>query len=114
MLEAAEHVCAGPGIHETHVPSTLAGLASKSMIVISSGGDAVPRYAFLETVHVFASEQLKDAAEREIYRRRHLVYALEFAEQENRIREEAASRRELVHRRSNVHCPTVAKKPIGR
>ncbi len=55
-LEAAEAVCSGNGLDQTEVLPLLADLVDRSLVVSSNDGPQ-PRYRFLETVGVYASEQ---------------------------------------------------------
>ncbi|MFD1940471.1 BTAD domain-containing putative transcriptional regulator [Nonomuraea mangrovi] len=71
LLEAAERVCAQPGVD---VLGTLAQLVDRSLV--SPG----PRYRLLETVRAYGLERLAEAGEALELRERHAAYYTELAE----------------------------------
>ncbi|WP_194814166.1 BTAD domain-containing putative transcriptional regulator [Nocardia sp. XZ_19_385] len=83
-LEAAEHVCAGPGggksveVEAYEVLELLTALTEKSLVV--TAGDAAPRYRMLGTIKEYAQQRLAEAEETELMRRAHLAYFTELAE----------------------------------
>jgi predicted ATPase/DNA-binding CsgD family transcriptional regulator/class 3 adenylate cyclase len=78
-LDSAEAVCAdGSGIEEYSVLELLSRLVDKSLIVVDN--DTATRYRLLETVRLYATHQLVDAAETGAARSRHLGYFLAYAE----------------------------------
>ncbi|HEY3000990.1 MAG TPA: BTAD domain-containing putative transcriptional regulator, partial [Kribbellaceae bacterium] len=78
-LDAAERVCAGPGLPPDEVLGALASLVDKSLVEAGSAGGTV-RYAMLETVKAFSAERLGEAAETEWVRRAHADCFLALAE----------------------------------
>lgn len=77
-LEAAESVCAGNGLHEKNILELLMCLVEKSLVIAESEGE---RYRLLETVRLYAEEQLIQSGEEESVRTRHLAFYLALAEQ---------------------------------
>jgi predicted ATPase/DNA-binding CsgD family transcriptional regulator/class 3 adenylate cyclase len=78
-LASAEAVCAdGSGIEEYGVLELLSRLVDKSLIVVDN--DTATRYRLLETVRLYATHRLVDAAETDATRSRHLGYFLTYAE----------------------------------
>ncbi|MGP3957447.1 BTAD domain-containing putative transcriptional regulator [Nonomuraea sp. 3N208] len=71
-LEAAEQVCAEPGVE---VLDTLARLVDRSLVV-----RAGPRYRLLESVAAYCRERLAEAGEDDLIRARHARYYTELAE----------------------------------
>ncbi|WP_425570398.1 BTAD domain-containing putative transcriptional regulator [Nonomuraea rosea] len=63
-LEAAEEVCAEPGVD---VADTLARLVDRSLVVVADG----PRYRLLESVAAYCVERLREAGEEARIRERH-------------------------------------------
>ncbi|WP_346433589.1 ATP-binding protein [Nonomuraea composti] len=78
-LEAAEEVCAEPGLD---VLDLLARLVDRSLVVrvpgASSGGG--PRYRLLESVAAYCVERLREAGEHELLLERHARYYTALAE----------------------------------
>jgi predicted ATPase/DNA-binding CsgD family transcriptional regulator len=79
-LEAAETVCADPGLSATAVFDVLGSLVAKSLALVEEHHGVV-RYRFLETVRQYALELLDRAGELAVLRDRHLDYFLGLAEQ---------------------------------
>ncbi|MEV1242554.1 BTAD domain-containing putative transcriptional regulator [Nonomuraea sp. NPDC049750] len=72
-LEAAEVVCAEPGVD---VVDVLARLVDRSLVVVSAG----PRYRLLESVGVYCAERLAEAGEHRRIAARHARYYTALAE----------------------------------
>jgi predicted ATPase/DNA-binding SARP family transcriptional activator len=72
-LEAAEHVCSGPGLPAEAVLGVLASLVDKSLVEAAAGERSV-RYRMLETVKAYGAEQLAAAGESDEFRRAHTAY----------------------------------------
>lgn len=72
-LEAAEAVCAEPGVD---VVDVLARLVDRSLVVVSAG----PRYRLLESVAVYCAERLAEAGEHGQIAVRHARYYTALAE----------------------------------
>ncbi|MEO3806690.1 BTAD domain-containing putative transcriptional regulator [Nonomuraea sp. B10E8] len=72
-LEAAEEVCAEPGVD---VLDTLARLVDRSLVVRTPG----PRYRLLESVAAYCVERLGEAGEHELIRERHARHYTAMAE----------------------------------
>jgi len=69
-VPAAEGICSGEDVAEHSVLDLLASLVAKSLVVAhAEGTDA--RYRLLETVRLYASEQLRVAGEADLVRERH-------------------------------------------
>jgi predicted ATPase/DNA-binding SARP family transcriptional activator/Tfp pilus assembly protein PilF len=62
-IEAAEAVCAGPGLAAHEVLEVLAHLVDKSLVVVETQAGIVARYRLLETVRQYGREQLHAAGE---------------------------------------------------
>jgi len=78
-MDSAEAVCAdGSDIGEYDVLDLLSRLVDKSLIAVDD--DTASRYRLLETVRLYATHRLVDAAETEATRSRHLGYFLAYAE----------------------------------
>ncbi|GAA2786893.1 ATP-binding protein [Saccharopolyspora taberi] len=56
-LEAAEHVCSGPGAEQGAIADIVHGLMSKSLLVAENHGD-VMRYRMLETLREYGRDRL--------------------------------------------------------
>ncbi|MFJ6511513.1 AfsR/SARP family transcriptional regulator [Streptomyces sp. NPDC091406] len=84
-LAAAEEVCAlpagpgGPAVDSLDVAALLGSLVDKSLVVAAPGEDGEMRYRLLETVGEYAVERLKEAGERDVVERHHLVHFRELA-----------------------------------
>jgi predicted ATPase/transcriptional regulator with XRE-family HTH domain len=78
-LEAAEAVCAGPGVAASEVVDLLARLIDKSLAISEAwGGEA--RYRLLETIRQYAMTKLAESGEAAAVRRQHAEYFLALAE----------------------------------
>ena len=62
------------------VREAVAGLVAKSMLVAEDGPGGTTRYSMLETLRVFARDQLDQIDDADVWRRRHAVYVASFAE----------------------------------
>jgi predicted ATPase len=110
-LEAAERVCAAPGLDgpaPDEVLYLLAALVDKSLLVAGEHeATGEPRYRLLETVRAYGQERRRDAGEDAALRRVHAGYYLGLAE-----RAEPALRRadqvtwlaRLTAERDNLHA----------
>ncbi|WP_211357911.1 BTAD domain-containing putative transcriptional regulator [Amycolatopsis cihanbeyliensis] len=80
-LHSAERVCRGPGLAGEQVVGVLTALVDKSM-VMATGPDALgePRFRLLDTIRLYALEQLAVTGEEQAVRRAHAEHFLEFAE----------------------------------
>ena len=79
-LAAAEAICSGQGLAQRAVLQRLDGLVAKSLVQVEDAG-AELRYRLLETVRIYALEQLEAAGEMEHVRARHLAWYLTLAEE---------------------------------
>jgi predicted ATPase len=92
-LEAAERVCAGPGLPAGEVAGAVAGLVEQSLVEVTPGATVPPpywpgieradlppvrpppagepRYRLLETIHAYAAERLAEAGEADQLARAH-------------------------------------------
>jgi predicted ATPase len=80
-LASAEAVCAGDGLEGDAVADILARLVEKSLVIAEHLGRA-RRYHLLQTVRLYALEQLEAAGERASLGARHAHWALATAEEE--------------------------------
>ncbi|NUW35361.1 AfsR/SARP family transcriptional regulator [Nonomuraea sp. SMC257] len=71
-LEAAEEVCAEPGVD---VLDAVARLVDRSLVVVTPG----PRYRLLESVSAYCAERLAEAGELDVVRERHARHYTELA-----------------------------------
>jgi non-specific serine/threonine protein kinase len=78
-LEAAQAVCAGPGMGEWEVLDGLDGLMHKSLLSLEEHPQRA-RYRLLETVRQYARERLAASGHEAGTRDRHLVWCLGLAE----------------------------------
>jgi predicted ATPase/class 3 adenylate cyclase len=76
-LEAAEAVCAFDGLDKTDVLNSLASLARKSLVVVSSD-ESTTRYDFLESTRAYALEKAQQ--ELGVLSQRHAAWVTEFVE----------------------------------
>jgi predicted ATPase/class 3 adenylate cyclase len=81
-LEAAEAVCGGNGVD---VFEGLASLVEKSLIQQNEHSAGEPRFAMLETIREYASQQLEERGDGEEVRRRHAEHVMTLAVQELRF-----------------------------
>ncbi|MDT7783374.1 MAG: hypothetical protein QOF58_1793 [Pseudonocardiales bacterium] len=85
-LEAAEEVLAFDGLDVADIAATLTELADRNLISVSEG----PRFRMLETVRHYALDKLRDAAEDELVRARHIEWCSGFVAARD-VREDAAA-----------------------
>ncbi|KJK43334.1 hypothetical protein UK23_33760 [Lentzea aerocolonigenes] len=85
-LEAAEEVLAFDGLDVADIAATLTELADRNLISVSEG----PRFRMLETVRHYALDKLRDTAEGDVVRARHLSWCSGFVAGRN-LREDAAA-----------------------
>jgi non-specific serine/threonine protein kinase len=79
-LESAEAVVSAAGGLETDLVEVLAALVDHSLIRLTGGEGAAPRYAMFETIREYALERLEEAGEEEATRGAHAEYFLARAE----------------------------------
>jgi predicted ATPase/class 3 adenylate cyclase len=82
-LNAAEAVTDGGIIDSVDVIDLLGHLVDKSLL-LAEEGDEGSRYRLLETIRQYAQERLEDAEEADVYRQRHALYYLSFAQEAGR------------------------------
>jgi predicted ATPase/DNA-binding CsgD family transcriptional regulator len=80
-LRAATEICAGDGLDAKEVPPLLEHLVNSSLVVAERQPDDVLRYRFLETIHDYAREQLREAGGEQAIQRRRRDWFLAWAEQ---------------------------------
>lgn len=78
-LEAVDAVCAGHGLESREVLDLLAGLTTKSLVLVQHRAQ-VPRYRLLETLRQYGSERLAEAGESAVYGERHARFFLSLGE----------------------------------
>jgi len=110
-LEAAERVCAAPGLDglaADEVLYLLAALVDKSLVVAGEAeGTGEPRYRLLETVRAYGAERREQAGEDQALRRAHAGWFLELAERaepELRRADQLAWLARLSAERDNLHA----------
>ena len=79
-LEASEAVCTADGALPIDAQRGLAALVDKSLLRVTEGTDAEPRFSMLETIREYALEQLAASGQAETLRRQHAAYFLALAE----------------------------------
>jgi predicted ATPase/transcriptional regulator with XRE-family HTH domain/Tfp pilus assembly protein PilF len=79
-LAAVEAVCAGDARERGDLLDGLSALLDSSLVVQTEQPDAEPRFWLLETIRVYAQEQLEASGEAESIRQRHAASFLELAE----------------------------------
>lgn len=79
-LEWAERVCAGDGIEARAILDLLASLVDKSLVIVEER-NAAARYRFLESVHEYAAERLRELGQDALAHRRHFAHFLALAEE---------------------------------
>jgi predicted ATPase len=119
-LEAAERVCAAPGLDgpaADEVLYLLAALVDKSLLVAGeheATGEA--RYRLLETVRAYGEERRRAAGEDAALRRAHAGYFLELAERaepELRRADQLTWLARLTAERDNLHAALRAAADLG-
>src|SRR6185503_19620673 len=75
-LAAAEQVCVGGGLETEDVADVLARLVEKSLVSVDERWSVERRYRLLDTVHLYAREQLRAAGEESGLAERHARWAL--------------------------------------
>ncbi len=78
-IPAAEGICSGEDLLEDDVLDLLASLVAKSLVDANDAGTEA-RYRLLETVRLYASEQLRAAGEADEFRSRHRDWFKAFGE----------------------------------
>ena len=78
-LGAVEAVCAGDGLERSEIVDVLARLVEKSLVARGDSADA-GRYRLLETVRLYARQQLEAAGEGRAAAEGHAQWALDLAE----------------------------------
>ena len=78
--DAASAVVSDDSIDAWQVREAVAGLVSKSMLVAEDGPGGTTRYSMLETLRVFARDQLDQIDDADVWRRRHAAHIMAFAE----------------------------------
>jgi predicted ATPase/transcriptional regulator with XRE-family HTH domain len=78
--DSARRVCSGGAVSEERVLELVGLLADRSMLIADKNGEAKTRYRMLETLRQFGQERLAARGESEAVRRRHLDWAINFAE----------------------------------
>jgi len=78
-LEGVEAVCTGHGLESTEMLDLLAGLTTKSLVLVQHRAQ-VPRYRLLETLRQYGSERLAEAGESAAFGERHARFFLSLGE----------------------------------
>jgi predicted ATPase len=82
MLEAAEVVCGGDDLEQSHVLDLLTQLMNKSLVITERRQGEEARYRMLETIRQYALERLTTSGEVDAVREKHATYYLAQAEAE--------------------------------
>ncbi len=79
-LTAAEQTCVGAGLDRADIADLLARLVDRSLVMVTAGGAAEPRYRLLESVAAYGTERLREAGELGRLQRRHREFYTTLAE----------------------------------
>ncbi len=79
-LAAVERVCAGGDLGSSQIADVLGALVEKSLVSVDEPSEHERRYRLLDTVHLYAREQLRESAETAELAARHARWALALAE----------------------------------
>lgn len=93
-VEAAEAVCAGPGVSLEEVSLVLEQLLDKSLVVMIEETTGPKRLRLLEIVRQYAAEKLSEAGEEILTRDQHLAY---FSKELVEIKTELHGPNQLTH-----------------
>jgi predicted ATPase/DNA-binding CsgD family transcriptional regulator/Tfp pilus assembly protein PilF len=80
-LEAAEAACSEDGIERGDVLGLLGGLVDKSLVMVRTTANSVPRFRMLEPIRQYAREKLDESGEADAARGRHAAFFLARAEE---------------------------------
>ncbi|MCL4544866.1 MAG: tetratricopeptide repeat protein [Chloroflexi bacterium] len=93
-LDAAEAICSGGGLEQPAIVRILIQLVTRSLVMADSRQSLVKRYYLLETVRLYALQQLRAQGEETIFRQRHAEYFLAFAQQGGALEPDPAKRQQ--------------------
>jgi non-specific serine/threonine protein kinase len=79
-LQTAEKVCAWDGLAETEIISLMRRLVDHSLVIASEQTGGEIRYRFLETLHEYAGERLRETGQEAYFQRRRLDWYMAWAE----------------------------------
>jgi predicted ATPase len=102
-LEAAEAVCAECGDVALDVFEGVAALVDHSLLREVEEVAGEPRFAMLETIREYATEQIEASGEGEVVRRRHAEYFVGVAEASERVIHSAQQARWLARLEADHH-----------
>lgn len=80
-LEAVEAVCMGDGLDADDLLDLLTALVKKSLVIARREQGQKTRFRLLETIRQYAQERLETASQADRFRKRHLDYFQQLAEQ---------------------------------
>ena len=80
-LTAAEQTCAGEDMDRADIAGLLGRLVDRSLVAVTAGDAAGPRYRLLESVAAYGAERLREAGEAGRLQRRHREFYTALAEQ---------------------------------
>jgi non-specific serine/threonine protein kinase len=79
-LQTAEKVCAWDGLAETEIIPLMRRLVDHSLVTASEQTGGEIRYRFLETLHEYAGERLRETGQEAYFQKRHLHWYMVWAE----------------------------------
>jgi predicted ATPase/class 3 adenylate cyclase len=103
-LDAAESICSGADLRRDEILDLLTSLVGKSLIIVDREQGQEARFRFLETVHQYAAEKLREE-DTHLLRTRHRDYYLRLAETAGNKAMSAARldwTRWLIHEHENL------------
>jgi non-specific serine/threonine protein kinase len=79
-LQTVENICSGDGLEEAEIISLMRRLVDHSLVVANEQTGGEIRYRFLETLHVYSQERLKESGKEAYFKGRHLDWYMVWAE----------------------------------
>ena len=79
-LQTIEKICAGDGLEESEIILLMRHLVDHSLVIASEQTNGEVRYRFLETLHEYAQERLKETGKEVYFKGRHLDWYMVWAE----------------------------------
>jgi hypothetical protein len=79
-LQTAENICSGDGLREAEIISLMRRLVDHSLVVANEQTGGEIRYRFLETLHEYSQERLKESGKEAYFKGRHLDWYMVWAE----------------------------------
>ena len=79
-LQTADNICSGDGLEEAEIISLMRRLVDHSLVVANEQTGGEIRYRFLETLHEYSQERLKESGKEAYFKGRHLDWYMVWAE----------------------------------